>query len=315
MNAAPSAWWPNDATMCFEALIAYRLVGASACADRMTSALVAVALRSQALKRDICRDLDDAAELFCDLKPDTALYRNIAASLIEAARGGVAEDVEARARTLSDLRREAQESVVSHTVALVAHADTLLIHDYSSMVLRVVQALGKERPRRIVVTAGEPLGQGSRVAEEVAAAGHEVIYTPDMSVARVIAEVDGFITGVESFYADGSLANTVGSQMLSLLCREWNVPVIAPAETLKCALDCVSVTEAPLSARLLHDWPPGVRTAADWAVVQYVLDAVPASLVSRYVTELGACEPAEVGVIARESIARLAHTCPTRSSY
>lgn len=306
MIDAPPVWWPKDARVCFEDLIDYRLVGASSCADRITSALVAVALGSQALKRDICTDLNDAAGLFCGLKPDTALYRNIADSLIHGARGGVAEEVEARARALSDFRKSAQERVVTHTVALVDHADTLLIHDYSSMVLRVVHTLGTKRPRRIVVTAGEPLGQGIRVAQLVAAAGHEVIYTPDMSVARVISEVDGFITGVESFYADGSLANTVGTVMLSLLCRDRGVPTIAPAETLKCADPCLTVTDAPLSARLLHAWPRGgPGPGVDWQVVQLVLDAVPASLISTFVTEDGACTPADVGATARRAQARL----------
>ncbi|MBQ3749385.1 MAG: hypothetical protein II863_18400, partial [Kiritimatiellae bacterium] len=36
-------------------------------------------------------------------------------------------------------------------------------------------------------------------------------------------------------------ANTVGTTMLALLCREAKVPVVAPAETLKCDLARSSV--------------------------------------------------------------------------
>lgn len=302
MTVSPPSWWPTEATSCFEDLAAYRLVGASACADRISAALVDVADRSQQMRREVPEDLAVAGRLFCGLKPDTALYRNLASLLVEAAQGGRAGDVQTVARKLSDYRRAAQARVINLTQALLQEADTLLVHDYSSMVLRIVQGLGTQRPRRIVVTAGEPLGQGARVARLVAAAGHEVTYTPDMSVARVPHEIDAFITGVESFYLDGSLANTVGTAMLALLCREMGVPVIAPAETLKCDAERESVADAPLTARLLHPWPANLLGRNEgWSIVTFVLDAVSASLISTYVTEAGACAPTDVGAIARQA--------------
>jgi len=48
-----------------------------------------------------------------------------------------------------------------------------------------------------------------------------------------VVGVDCFLTGVESFYPDGCMANTVVTVMLSLLCREHGVPVIAPTESLR----------------------------------------------------------------------------------
>lgn len=288
MTGDPPPWWPTEATTCFEDLVAYRLVGASACADRITAALVRVASQSESLGRDVSRSLTQAGRLFCGLKPDTALYRNLATALTEAGRDGRAVDVATAATALAGYRRTAQQSVIHRTEALLEDADTVLVHDYSSMVLRILEGLGARRPRRVVVTAGEPLGQGARVARLLAAAGHEITYTPDMSVARVIGEVDAFITGVESFYPDGSLTNTVGTVMLSLLCRETGVRVIAPAETLKCDTELSSVAGAALTACLLHPWPIDADAQVrQWDVVRFVLDAVPASLITNYVTEEG----------------------------
>lgn len=302
------AWWPPEAATCFEDLVAYRLVGASACAERITAALVSVAFGSHALKRDVCEDLIEAGRAFCELKPDTALYRNLAITLTRAGKSGRPTDVEAAAQTLSGYRHAAQRSIISRTEAHLEDADTLLVHDYSSMALRILLGLGERRRRRVVVTAGEPLGQGVQLARQVAAAGHEVIYTPDMSVARVIDQVDAFITGVESFYPDGSLANTVGTVMLGLLCRETGVEVIAPAETLKCDLDRSSVDAAKLTARLLHPWPDdAVGQRRDWNVVQFVLDAVPAALITTYVTEEATCAPGDVGSVARHALDKLHH--------
>ncbi len=299
MTRAPS-WWPDAAVSCYEDLVAYRLVGASACADRVTTALVAVSLESQERGRDVWKDLVFGSELLCELKPDTALYRNVVTMLTRAGRGGRAQDVQAAARYVADYRKAATSSVVTQAQMYLADAHTVLVHDYSSTVTRILQGLGATRPRRVVVTAGEPLGQGVKVAQLAAGAGHKVVYTPDMSVARVIDGVDCFLTGVESFYPDGSLANTVGTLMLTLLCREHEVPVIAPAESLKCDLRRASVTDASLAARLLHPWPSDTGLPLDAQVVQSVLDSVPATMVTTYLTEQGPCAPDRVGSLARQ---------------
>jgi ribose 1,5-bisphosphate isomerase len=303
----PPAWWPTTASSCFEDLVAYRLVGASACADRITASLVLIARESQERRRDLRADLADAARLLCALKPDTALYRNVVDALGRAGATGRARDVESAAGRLTSYRSAAQVRVVNRTQTLLEAADTLLVHDYSSMVERILRGLGAVRPRRVVVTVGEPLGQGPRVARLAAAAGHEVTYTPDMSVARVIDDVDFFVTGVESFYLDGSLANTVGTTMLALLCREAKVPVVAPAETLKCDLARSSVSDAPLTAQLLHPWPPDacMHDVDEDKVVRFVLDAVPALLITTYVTETDTCEPTNVGALARRTASEL----------
>lgn len=313
---APPTWWPATASSCFEDLVAYRLVGASACADRITASLVLIARESEERGRELSVDLADAARLFCALKPDTALYRNVSEALSRAGASGRAREVEAAAQYVAHYRRAAQASVVSRAHALLKDADTLLLHDYSSMVERILHALRADRPRRVVVTAGEPLGQGPKVARLAAAAGHHVTYTPDMSVARVIDDVDVFVTGVESFYLDGSLANTVGTTMLALLCREAKVPVVAPAETLKCDLARSSVSDASLTAQLLHPWPPDacMHDVDDDNVVRFVLDAVPAALTTTYVTERGTAEPADVSGLARRAASELQKALAAQTS-
>lgn len=299
-TSAPT-WWPPDAVACVNDLVSYRLVGASACADRISAALTSVAAESQTLGRTVVSDVAAAGALFCALKPDTALYRNISRVLERAAADG-AEAVRDTGDRLARSRNDAQDEVVRVAATALQDAETLLVHDYSSMVLRILDTLPPSR--LVVVTTGEPLGQGARVARLVAAAGHSVVYTPDMSVGRVISRVDAFVTGVESFYRDGSLANTVGSLPIALLCRHAGVPVVAPAELLKCDIDVHTAADAPLRARLLSRWPgdslPGVVE-----IVDFVLDRVPAELVTLYATEAGALPPKAVAAHAEATMASL----------
>jgi len=241
----------------------------------------------------------DAGELFCALKPDTALYRNIARVLERAAADGP-QSLRDTCERLSRRREAAQCEVVQVAVEALADAETLLVHDYSSMVLRILETLSPSR--RVVVTAGEPLGQGARVARLLAAAGHAVVFAPDMSVGRVIGEVDAFVTGVESFYRDGSMTNTVGTLALGLLCRYAAVPVVAPAELLKCDVTVSAVDQAHLDARLLSQWR--AHSMPDQVeVVDFVLDPVPAELVTLYATEAGPHTPSAVGAHAEIRLA------------
>jgi len=302
MSPRTPSWWPADAVVCVEDLVAYRLVGASACADRITGVLAAVAVESQSLGRSVVADVQEAGSLLCALKPDTALYRNIVRLLVRAADDGGAQGVRRACRRLSDRRLAAREAVVRVAVGALADAAVVLVHDYSSTVVRILEGL--DTARRVVVTSGEPLGQGLRVARLAAAAGHAVIYTPDMSVGRVIGEVDAFVTGVESFYLDGSLSNTVGTLSLGLLCRHAGVPVVAPAELLKWQSDAVTAGQADLDARLLRQWP-GEPLPDGSSVVDFVLDAVPAELVSSYATEEGTLEPSQVASRAASAFAAL----------
>lgn len=296
-------WWPTEASSCFEDLETYRLVGASACADRITAALVAVGTQSESMHRDVGADVAEAGRLFCSLKPDTPLYRNLAAPLTRAGSNGGATAVSAVAHELSRYRRAAQEAVVDYARAILQDSETLLVHDYSSTVSVILDKLGAKRSHRIVATSGEPLGQGMRVAGLAASFGHRVTFVPDMSVARAIAEVDHYVTGVESYYADGSLANTVGTFMLALLCRESGVPVLATTETFKYDQECPSAIKAELTARLLNPSPNLVIAESQgFQTVQYVLDAVPASVVTSFVTEMGVCPPGLVGGVAQEAL-------------
>lgn len=291
-------WWPEETRACHDDLVTYRLVGASACADRITLALEALATTAEAHGRDVRSTLTDAGRRFCAIKPDTALYLNVVEYLIDgdATAAAVAE----RVLTLRAHRHDAQQRVVEQSAELLGAATTLLVHDYSSMVIRILDELGRQAPRHVVVTAGEPLGQGRRVARLVGEAGHDVTYVPDATVGRHAGRIDAFITGVETFYADGSLANTVGTLSLALLCRQFDAHVIAPAECLKLHPRRHSIRVEELTARMLHPWP-GTNEGVDptWLIDDHVLDAVPGALITSYVTERGIASASEVGALAR----------------
>lgn len=300
------SWWPAAARACWADLRSYRLVGASACADRITAALTQIAATAEAQHRDLAAEMTAAGAAFRALKPDTAMYVNVLDLLIGDPTTSSAADVHNRAATLNTLRHTGRQHLIATATAALHDADTLLVHDYSSTTAAIITALGAARPRRIVVTAGEPLGQGPRVAHLCETAGHQVIYSPDTAVARRINDIDTYLTGVESFYADGSLANTVGSHPLALLCADADVPVLAPTELLKYDRSQPHASPANLHARLLGGWPANRSDLPPhWDVEDHVLDAVPARLITTYLTDRGPLTPGRIAEQAQTLIRTL----------
>lgn len=300
-------WWPVAVRSCVDELESYRLIGASACADRITDAVEQVAVAAAGQGIDVAAEMSRAGDRFCALKPDTALYVNVIHLL--TASSATADDVVASAARLRAYRTQARAKILDATVARLTAAKTILVHDYSSAAAAALVALsGAGCRRRVVVSAGDPLGQGERVARLVAEAGHQLVYAPDASLGRLVPDVDVFLTGVETFYPDGSLANTVGTLAIALLCREFGTEVLAPTECLKLDARVPAARTDVLTARLLHPWPGDWIAELGATVEDHVLDAVPARLVNSYVTETGVLTSGEVGARAAKTIAALKPT-------
>jgi translation initiation factor 2B subunit (eIF-2B alpha/beta/delta family) len=297
-DGAGRADWPPAARDVYEGLRSYRIVGASACVEAIVGALEALARSAAEGGRGDVSDVVAAAGAdFCALKPSTAAYANVVRWLTEGVGDGAdgADRVADRAATLRAYRERSLRRIAAEGAALVRERGSVLVHDYSSTVLAILRAAGAGGGLPVVVTAGEPIGQGARVAREVHAAGHRVTFIPDGAIARHLPHVGVVLSGVETLFGDGSLANTVGTYPIALVARELGVPVFGATECLKVHPRTERASVDELTARLLHPWPladaglpPGTEVATE------VLDLTPAALVAGYVTEQGILAPDEV---------------------
>jgi ribose 1,5-bisphosphate isomerase len=296
-SAMAPSWWPATAVTCLGDLASYRLAGASECISRIGEALVAVAEAACRASDLVFERVAEAGSLFAALKPDTALYANVAARItrpLEPAESGhdAASVIAERVADIERERRAELDAVEARAADLIDASGAIVVHDYSSTVMGVARRLAACRGSAdFVVTAAEPLGAGARVARELAGLGHRVTYCADASVARLLSSACCYLTGVEAFYADGSFANTVGTYGLALQCRELQVPVYAVTERLKAAGPRPA---APSSATLLSRWPQAGLLPEGITVERHVLDLVPAGLVRAFVTASGPVPPGQM---------------------
>lgn len=307
------ATWPAEAKEVYDGLQTYRIVGASACVAAIMQALQAVAeyVRITGAGNPY-GEVFDAGARFCALKPSTAAYANAVRWLLtgldrEADAQEVSSQIEARVKSYAGYRRDSLARIVEEAYALLPAHGRVLIHDYSSTVLAVMDAAGQRGTvLTAFVTAGEPVDQGPKVAQVVSAAGHHVVYLPDAGIGRIMGEVGLVLSGVETLFRNGDLANTVGTYPIALVAREAGVPLYGVTERMKIHPNASTVTAQDLTARVLHPWPhDGDALPAGAEVRSEVLDLTPAALVTGYVTEEGVLGPSHVSEAAERLYAAL----------
>jgi translation initiation factor 2B subunit (eIF-2B alpha/beta/delta family) len=290
MSDASLQTWPKETRRVYAGLQSYEIVGASACAEAIVGALVALADAHR--DGNLLTELSEAGAAFRALKPNTAAYANIIDWLLRDADGSAADTrsaVARRARAFDAYRAFSRAAIADAGCALLSSGTAVLIHDYSSTVLSVLAEAGRRgMTLKTLVTAGEPLGKGAQVARLASQAGHLVTYAPDTATGRLVTRTDVFLTGVETLFRNGDLANTVGTYPISLLAREHGVPVYGVTERLKIHPTQETIGLDELSAELLKPWPgprEGLPPGAE--VETHVLDLTPAVLVTGLVTEQG----------------------------
>lgn len=300
--------WPDETRDVYQGLQTYRIVGASACVLAIMHALQVLAAHAAVPPNsNVYRELSSAGALFSALKPDTAAYMNAVRWLVTGLEamtdaGEAAAKVARRVEQFSAHSSRSVARIVTEACRLLPLQGHLLIHDYSSTVLAIVHEAGRQgKNLHIFVTAGAPVNQGSRVAEAVVAAGHQLTYLPDAGIGRVMTEVDIVLSGVETLFRNGDLANTVGTYPIALVAREARVPLYGVTERMKIHPTASGVTAGDLTAQVLHAWPPDEDNLPPNANIRReVLDLTPAALVTGYVTEEGVLSIPEVdGALAR----------------
>jgi translation initiation factor 2B subunit (eIF-2B alpha/beta/delta family) len=294
---APPSSWPAETRRVYLGLKSYEIVGASTCAAAIVGALEALADADG--EGELLADLREAGDAFRALKPSTAAYANVVDWLLRDAEDLTAAEIRTavarRAQAFAAYRSFSRTAIADAGCSLLSQGTAVLIHDYSSTVLAILEEAGRRGlTLKALVTAGEPVGKGAHVARLAADAGHAVTFAPDSSVARLVQRADLFLTGVETLFGDGDLANTVGTYPISLLAREHGVPVYGATECLKIHPSQQTASLAELTAELLKPWPAVAEELPPGTEIDlHVLDLTPAALITGLVTEQGILAPSE----------------------
>jgi translation initiation factor 2B subunit (eIF-2B alpha/beta/delta family) len=182
-------------------------------------------------------------------------------------------------RTPEQLAEEAHAVVASRERAAVTIA-VILSQELAGKVVMTHSASATAREAlihaqvdRVVCTVSEPVGEGRAFSEELAATGLATDLVADEDANRAVGTVDLLLLGADTVFRDGSLVNKIKTHGLAKAAKKAGVPVVVACEVLKLAPD--------------DPYEPDEDR----------VDLTPPHLIERYVTEEGACAPADIAAL------------------
>lgn len=115
--------------------------------------------------------------------------------------------------------------ILKYSVEASKKYNSILIYDYSSTVEKFLIELAKDGVERIlyipesrVINGGKPF-----LVPALNTQKYKIHFIPDCAIAYYMKNIDACYMGAETMYADGSCFNTLGSDIVGILCKHYNV--------------------------------------------------------------------------------------------
>lgn len=233
--------------------------------------------------------------------------RIMTAALPTLANGTLSEACAALTAAYAEYQAKARgwtEKIMAYGWNIIAPIKSILLFDYSSTVNAMMQtAHAHGKTMDVYVPESRILDGGHQFLRNGASMGHRMHYLPDAALARFLPKVDAAFIGAETFFPDGSLANTVGSDLTALVCRACGTPLYVPTSLIKLdprgfrGIRKQEIYEDASAYFGLH-LEKELRERVDISVPGLV--TVPAENVTAYITEVGVVPPAAMYQVSRE---------------
>lgn len=262
---------------------------------------------------DVRRTVAEVSRWVADTKPSMAVVRNVA----DLAQTVSAESSVSDAASLKAALGRALEAYIGYSVRamttlgtyvseLFRGGDTVLVHSYSASLETLLRsATGQGIRFRLLITESRPYRESRRLVEALVDSPVEIVLYSDAAVCVAVEEADWVLLGADSVFTDGSFANKTGSRPIALACREAETPLFVATELAKVYFGD--------SEDIAMELRPAGELADGWSLVEsgrvgvrnQFFERVDASLVHRYVTEVGLLAPEQMHPAAARSWQRL----------
>ena len=190
---------------------------------------------------------------------DVSVYRNELRNVITSYNETLSENTDKAALIASKLAQ---------------NMNTIMIFDYSSTVNSFIKHL--EGKKIIYIPESRALNGGKPFLKDAVANKHDVHFIPDTTMFEALKKCDAAFMGAETLLPDGSVFNTIGSDILAILCNNIMVPLYVISPLIK--IDTRSIYGysrlSPLafdySERLTVGWRPEEKNGIDFKGIKLV---------------------------------------------
>ena len=194
--------------------------------------------------------------------------------------------------TIDNYQKQLKDNVdksANYAATLCSQFDTIMIFDYSSTVESFVGQLKEKKV--IYIPESRALDGGRPFLKTAVSKGHEVHFIPDTTMLVELKKCQAAFIGAETIYPDGSVFNTVGADILAVICKEYNIPLYAISPMVKLDIrNKYGYTKlAPMpfdySIRLAKGWSEKDKENIDFRSIKLV--KIDAKYITGIITEFG----------------------------
>lgn len=187
---------------------------------------------------------------------------------------------------------QATARVVQYAVEMLKDKENIFLYDYSSTVDKAVASLPKERKYKIYIAESRVIDGGKPFLKGALSINSDIVFFPDAALMHFLKMCDVALMGAETFYADGTGFNTIGSDIVGLACKEFKVPLYFLTPMIK--LD-IRTLEGYKKAPVMNDVKDKLLSGMDLTKKDFdrihsevpELLGVPSEHIAGYVTEKG----------------------------
>lgn len=212
-------------------------------------------------------------------------------------------------REFQEMNIRWMEAIRTYGYRLLADKQNILVFDYSSSVSALMlEAQLQGKILDVFIPESRALDGGRPYVEDCLKMGHRPHFFPDAAMDYFVKRTDVCLIGAETFYADGSAKNTVGSGTLAYLCKRYGKPYYIPTTMLKVSLADVNGNPKKELSRDLGDnlaanWPKELRAITNFTCPD--LDIIEAEYITSYITERGIIPPYAMFSVSKEYLEEL----------
>ncbi|MFW6120449.1 MAG: translation initiation factor eIF-2B [Petrotogales bacterium] len=185
---------------------------------------------------------------------------------------------------------KADQTVSKFAADLVRDKSTIIVHSYSSTVLKALQLAKKEKKDfDIICTESRPMKEGMHLAKKLGEEGIKVTFIVDSAVFTFLPDAHAVFVGADSISSYG-LVNKIGTLGLAIAAKEFKTDLYA-----LCSSEKILPPSHKMRLRNIKD-PQEIlpATIENVAPINFYFDLTPLSYLTGIITEGGIMTPTQI---------------------
>ncbi|PYG87925.1 ribose 1,5-bisphosphate isomerase [Ruminiclostridium sufflavum DSM 19573] len=294
---------PDRVRELFDSIVEQRVLGASKHIAMIGDMIEAIAVQGRDEKKSakvIVEDIKKVAKFFMATRGEASqAVSNAILIMLHEIDKNADLDIETAVDKILETKnnylqesKEATEKLIEYAAELAKDMEKIFVFDYSSTVESFLTALAESGKKHTVYIAeSRSIDGGLPFVIPCQKAGYAIKYIPDVSIMYYLKECDAAFMGAETFFPDGTGFNTIGSDIVGLVCYQYNIPLYFLTPFIKLDFRPAfghkkALVINDMGKKLTKDWKQEIDTGKiDFLTPELV--GVEAKYIKGYVTEKG----------------------------